>query len=60
MDIARKRELLRHLVSVLVDERARMVGQPMELAVPEPGSSVFSVQLRIQLELWVNIFKRRR
>ena len=33
MEAMRKRELLRHLVSVLVDERARMMGQPMEAAV---------------------------
>jgi len=35
MEAMRKRELLRHLVSVLVDERARMMGQPMDLAIPE-------------------------
>ena len=34
MEAARKKELLRHLVSVLIDERARMMGQPMEVPVP--------------------------
>ncbi|MBE6471908.1 MAG: protein-ADP-ribose hydrolase [Coriobacteriaceae bacterium] len=35
MEAMRKREMLKHLVSVLVDERARMMGQPMDLAIPE-------------------------
>ena len=35
MEPMKKRELLKHLVSVLVDERARMLGQPMEVAIPE-------------------------
>lgn len=35
MDAMRKRSLLKHLVSVLVDERARMMGEPMGIAIPE-------------------------
>ena len=31
----RKREVLKHLVAVLIDERSRMMGQPMDLAIPE-------------------------
>ena len=43
MDAAQKREILKHLVSVLMDERARMMGQPMEVAIPEDVESLWTL-----------------
>ena len=43
MDVMQKREILKHLVSVLMDERARMMGQPMELAIPEDVESLWTL-----------------
>ena len=43
MDNERKRELLRHLDSVLIDERARMMGQPMEVPVPDDVDELWTL-----------------
>ena len=43
MDAMEKRATLKHLVSVLMDERARMTGQPMELAIPEDVDGLWTL-----------------